>query len=137
VLEAIPGPYFRRSLRFVLVLLGLLALADRVDASGCHVAERPSFGIIEGPIGLDRAPGPHLTTPSDPIHYRQAPCPGESAGLPSKIQVPRASVSTPPLLDRPIEVEPRAIEPADPRLPLAESRPLERPPRDLPVPPLR
>jgi hypothetical protein len=134
VLEAVPGHRFRRSFRFVLAILGLLALARQSDASGCHVSDRPTFGMDLDSIGDRWTPTPasELTSPA-PNHYRQAPCPGESAGLPSKIQVPRASVSTPPLLDRPIEVEPRAIEPADLRIPLDESRPLERPPRDLPA----
>ena len=97
--EAIPGPHFRRSLPLILAILGLFALADRADASGCHVAERPTFGIENRTIGQRPTPASGLSTPADPIHYRQAPCPGESPGLPSKIQVPRATVSTPLVVD--------------------------------------
>jgi hypothetical protein len=132
VLEALPGHRFRRSFRLVLAILGLLALARQSDASGCHVSERPTFGMDLDSIGDRWTPTPasELTAPA-PNQYRQAPCPGESAGLPSKIQIPEASVSTPLLHDPKIFVEERSIEPPDLRRPFAESNPLERPPRDL------
>jgi hypothetical protein len=125
VLEAIPGHRFRRSLRLVLVLLGLLALARPAEASGCHAPERPTFGIDDSPI-----PASEIST-SSPVHYRQAPCPGESPGLPSKVQIPQASVSTPFHHVLIILTEARAIERTELRRPFAESNPLERPPRDL------
>jgi hypothetical protein len=125
VLEAIPGSHFRLLIRLVLVLLGLFALAGRSDASDCHAPERPTFGMDPDPIA------PSLTA-TDPLHYRSMPCPGEPAGLPSKIQAPQASVSTGFLPNLSIASEPRPIEPSDLRRPLADSRPPERPPRDLP-----
>ncbi len=132
MLEAVPGHRFRYSVRLVLAILGLLALARQSDASGCHVSERPTFGMELDSIGDRWTPTPasELTKPA-PNHYRQAPCPGESAGLPSKIQIPEASVSTPLLHDSTILVEERSIEPPDLRRPFAESNPLERPPREI------
>jgi hypothetical protein len=125
--EAIPGVHLRRLLRLVLAVVGLLALADRAEASGCHAAERPTIGIADE--SADSQPTSRLT---DPVHYRRSPCPGESAGLPSKIQIPDSQSSTPTSIDPSIKVEPQVIEPDDRRPPLAESHPLERPPRALP-----
>jgi hypothetical protein len=122
--EAFPGHRSRQLVRLVLAILGLIALAGPADASTCHAPERPTFGIDDVSV-----PALELTT-STPTHYDRAPCPGESAGFPSKLHIPRVSPSDPLRLDPITRTEPRWIEFADLRRPLAESNPLERPPRD-------
>lgn len=112
----------------------MLALESPADASLCHAPERPTFGMDDAPIGPGRsvASDPALIVPASP-HYEDAPCPGESAGFPSKLPVPRALLSSSIRVEPTDSQRPRRPEASFARPPLADARPLERPPRDLSV----
>lgn len=130
MLAALPGHRSRRHIRLFLAILGLIALARPADASICHVAERPTFGMdFPREAWPSTIPDPELTAPA-PLQFDQSPCPLESAGLPSKVESFRPAASIPPPFDPMLLVDPRWFEMIDPRSPSAESNPLERPPRD-------
>jgi hypothetical protein len=131
VLAVNPGHHSRNLIGLLFAVLGVLALADSAAASGCHVPDRPVFGmtvgqVVDGPLASDPDPGllvPHTS------QYRHAPCPGESAGFPTKFQFSQAADST-SILHRPVTyVDGRWVESPDLGHPLAHRNPLERPPR--------
>jgi hypothetical protein len=130
VIAVNPGHRSRIHLRLLLAVVGLLALADPADASGCHALDRPVFGMTDDPIdGLsasDSDPG-HFSPQS--THYRHAPCPGESAGFSAKFKLPHASLATTVLHRAVTNVEGRWVEAPDLARPLADLNPPERPPR--------
>ena len=129
--EATPDPRFWRAGSLVLGILGLLALAGPADASSCHAPDRPTFGLDVSPIGPRHSSAfdPALTFPAPP-HYDEAPCPGDSAGFPAKFPIPRAHLSASIPIEPAEPTGPRWPEFASARTLLADSGPLERPPRD-------
>ncbi len=119
-----------RIIAFAVAVLGSLAWSNHAQATGCHVAQRPTLGL-EAP----RPSRPTLLSPAktstspDPAGYRQAPCPGETPSTSPRI------VDPPPAILAGNEsrifrgVDDLTSEPQDVIWPTASSQRLDRPPR--------
>jgi hypothetical protein len=118
-------------LRFWLVFLGFLALERSVEASTCHVSERPALGIHwprsqeESFTQISR-----LDDSPRPIQFRPSPCPGEDFGFQARSSFPGAFLALGKVFEPPISDKEHRFNPPDLRTPPVLLNPLERPPRD-------
>jgi hypothetical protein len=116
--------------RLWLAVLALLALSRTVEASSCHVAERPALGIQ-----LPGQESPHFSLAvDDPSRstlpaFHRLPCPGDPSSPTARTSFDQAANFTTIRFDPPLSLEDEVDTDLVIRPPLATFLRLERPPR--------
>lgn len=119
-----------RALTFAFVAaLWVLAVPRASIASGCHVEDRPRFGLSSLPDGMPHESASLGSLPETSLGWAPRPCTGDSPASSARtITITQALPVSPVHPPTPVDVEP--IHPIDHRLTsLASWSDLSRPPR--------